>query len=267
MKQPAIILLACLLTGGAYGPVVAQVPPTAPAAAAPAEQVDAMAILTHMTDTLAKATSFSVTLNASYDVVQESGEKIEFGEVRQILLSRPNGLRIDVEGRDGTRQEIRFDGKTLTMFTPGTPFYAALEHPGSVDDILYYIAYRLQTPIPLSLLFVTTVTQELEKRIHDIELVDVETLGGKEVDHLVARTDEVDFQVWVTTDDRPVPLRVVISYKKAAGQPQFAADLSDWNFAPKIDMAAFTFVPPADVRPIPFMVRVAAKPKKPKAGG
>jgi len=110
------------------------------------------------------------------------------------------------------------------------------------------------------------VTQELDKRIHEIDLVDIETLDGKEVDHLVARTDEIDFQVWVTTGDQPVPLRVVISYKKAPGQPQFAANLSDWNFAPKIDPAAFTFVPPADARPIPFMVRVAAQPKTPKAG-
>ncbi|HME21774.1 MAG TPA: DUF2092 domain-containing protein [Acetobacteraceae bacterium] len=158
MKRPVIVLLACLLTGGAYRPVVAQVPPSAPAVAAPAEQADAMAILTRMTDTLAKATSFSVTLNVTYDVVQEAGEKVEFGEVRRILLSRPNGLRIDLEGRDGTRQQTTFDGKTLTMFTPGTPFYATLEHPGSVDDILYYIAFELQTPIPLSMLLVTTVT-------------------------------------------------------------------------------------------------------------
>ena len=43
----------------------------------------------------------------TYDVVQESGEKIEFGEARQILLSRPNGLRVDLERRDGSRQQKR----------------------------------------------------------------------------------------------------------------------------------------------------------------
>ncbi|MGC1407693.1 MAG: DUF2092 domain-containing protein [Acetobacteraceae bacterium] len=266
MKRLVIIMLACLLTVGADRSVVAQVPPSAPAVTAPEEQADAMTILKRMTDTLATATSFSVTLNATYDVVQGSGEKVEFGEVRQILLSRPNDLRINVEGRDGTRQEIRFNGNALTMITPGTPFYAALEHPGSVDDILFYIAYQLQTPIPLSLLLVTTVTQELEKRIQEIDLVDNETLGGKEVDHLAARTEEVDFQVWVAKGAPAVPLRVVISYKKAPGQPQFAANLSDWNFAPKIDTSAFTFLPPGDARPIPFMVRVTAKPKTPGAG-
>ena len=67
MKRPVMILLACLLTGGTLGPVVAQVPPSAPAVNALAEQVGAMAILTRMTDTLAKADSFSVTLNASYE--------------------------------------------------------------------------------------------------------------------------------------------------------------------------------------------------------
>ena len=117
MKRPVIVLLACLLTGGAYRTVVAQVPPTAPAVTAPAEQVDAMAILTRMTDTLAKATSFSVTLNVTYDVVQEAGEKVEFGEVRRILLSRPNGLRIDLEGRDGTRQQTTFGKRGKSVGT------------------------------------------------------------------------------------------------------------------------------------------------------
>ena len=149
------------------------------------------------------------------------------------MLNRPNNLRIDLEGRDGTRQEVHFDGKTLTMFTPGTPFYASLDHPATVDGILYYIAFDLQTPIPLSMLLVTTVAQELEKRIQEVDLVDVETLDGKQVDHLAARTEEVDFQVWVANGDPAVPLRVVISYKKSPGQPQFSANLSDWNFAPR----------------------------------
>ena len=252
----------------ASSPAVAQAPPTAPTSAVQeaTESAQAEALLMRMAEHLGKATSFSVTLNVTYDVVQQSGEKVEFGEVRHILLNRPNDLRIDVDGRDGSRQEIRFDGKTMTMFTPGSPFFASLEHPGSVDDILFYIADGLQTPIPLSLLLVTTVAQELERRIDEIDLVDNETLDGKEVDHLAVRTDEVDFQVWVAKGELPVPLRVVISYKKAPGQPQFAANLSDWNFAPKIDMSAFTFVPPAGERPIPFMVRVAARPKMPKAG-
>jgi hypothetical protein len=52
-----------------------------------------------MANYLAQAQSFSVTIDAAYDVVQASGQKIEFGEVRQILLNRPDDLRIDLQKR------------------------------------------------------------------------------------------------------------------------------------------------------------------------
>ena len=136
MKRSAVVLLACLVTVVIHHPMAAQPLPAAPAVEAPAQQVDAEAILMRMADYLAKAKSFSVTIDAGYDVVQASGQKVEFGEVRHVLVSRPNNLRVDVERRDGSAQQIRFDGKTLTMVTPGEPFYASLEKPGSVDEVL-----------------------------------------------------------------------------------------------------------------------------------
>jgi hypothetical protein len=260
MKRSAGMLLACLVTVVIQHPTAAQPPPAAPAVEAPAQQVDANAILMRMADYLAKAKSFSVTVDAGYDVVQASGQKIEFGEVRHVLLSRPDNLRVDVERRDGSAQQIRFDGQTVTMVTPGEPFYASLEKPGSVDEVLYYIVEGLKTPIPLALLLVTTVPQELEKRVTEIALVDDETLGGRDVEHLAARTEEVDFQIWIAKGDESVPLRVVITYKNAPGQPQFWADLTNWNFSPQVDKSAFTFVPPADARSVAVMVPVGGEP-------
>jgi hypothetical protein len=43
-----------------------------------------------MASFLAKAPRLSVTADCSYDVVQDSGQKIEFGEVRAITLRRPD---------------------------------------------------------------------------------------------------------------------------------------------------------------------------------
>jgi hypothetical protein len=259
IRQSTAILLAGLVTAAIQHPTAAQQPPAAPSVEAPAQKVDAKATLLRMADYIAKANSFSVTVVAGYDVAQGSGQKVEFGEVRQILLSRPDDLRVDLERRDRSSQQVRYDGKTLTMFTPGESFYASLEKPGTVDQIIYYIVEGLKTPIPLSLLLVTTVPQELEKRVTEVALVDDETLAGKEVEHLAARSEDVDFQVWVANGDEPVPLRVVITYKSAPGQPQFWANLTDWNFSPPVDKSAFAFVPPSDARPVAFMVPTAGE--------
>jgi hypothetical protein len=49
----------------------------------------AMAVLKRMAEFLSQAPRFSVTVDTGFDVVQGSGQKIEFGEMRQIMLRRP----------------------------------------------------------------------------------------------------------------------------------------------------------------------------------
>jgi hypothetical protein len=84
---------------------------------------------------------------------------------------------------------------------------------------------------------------------------------------LAVRTADTDFQIWLTQGERPLPLRVVITYKKDVGQPQFRADLSDWNLDPKIDESALAFSPPAGAEAVPFMVTLPAKVAAKKTGG
>ena len=60
-----------------------------------------MPILKNMREYLAHAGRFSVTIRDGYDLVQESGQKIEFGELRVVTASRPDRLRIEVEALSG----------------------------------------------------------------------------------------------------------------------------------------------------------------------
>ena len=66
----------------------------------------------------------------------------------------------------------------------------------------------------------------------------------------------MDFQVWVADGDKPAPLRVVITYRKAAGQPQFWAQFSDWNLAPAISDATFAPQVPAGAQQVEFATRI-----------
>jgi hypothetical protein len=79
----------------------------------------------------------------------------------------------------------------------------------------------------------------------------------------------VDFQVWVAQGSQPLPRRIVITYKDEPRQPQFWADLSNWNLAPEVSDALFTFTPPEGADRIPFLaeVRGAAATATPKKGG
>ncbi len=207
-----------------------------------------------MTEYLAKAPGFSVNLDAGYDVVQASGQKIEFGQTRQILLRRPNQLRIATTQSSGARQDVFNNRTELVHFHPRENVFASLSRPGSVDDMVRYLVGELQTPIPLSALLLTTLPQELEARVTEVALVERTMIAGAPVDHLAARMPDIDVQVWIRQGEQPVPLRVVLTYRNAPGQPQFWAVFNDWNLSPTSTAADFTFVPPAGAEAVAVLV-------------
>ena len=93
----------------------------------PAIEAEALQIFKRMADYLAAAKAFSYHSESSYDVVQASGMKVEFGASRNVLVSRPNQLRMDSERRDGMRGELIFDGQTIWAVDPDENVYATAD--------------------------------------------------------------------------------------------------------------------------------------------
>lgn len=91
-----------------------------------------------MAKTLAGAKAFSVAMHMNYDVVQASGQKIQFSEVRTVQISRPDNLRVDSQQSDVDAGGLIFDGKTLTLFNTTENVYSQTTHPGDVDAAVRY---------------------------------------------------------------------------------------------------------------------------------
>jgi hypothetical protein len=47
------------------------------------------------------------------------------------------------------------------------------------------------------------------------------TIAGILCDNLALRNEDEDVQLWVAQGDKPVPRRIVVTYKNLDGQPQF----------------------------------------------
>ena len=62
-------------------------------------------------------------------------------------------------------------------------------------------------------------------------------------------------QLWIAQGDQPLPRRLVLTYKKAEGQPQFWAQFSDWNLSPEVPDSLFVFTPPEGAAKIAFAAR------------
>jgi hypothetical protein len=235
--------------------------------AASESQDRAMAVLKRMAEFLAHAKQFSVDLRIGYDVVQASGEKVEFGERRKVTVRRPNDLRIEVERSDGDKALLMFDGKDITAYKEADHVYAVTPKPGDIDTVVQYIIRDLGIRVPLALMVVSEFPAVIERRVESADYVERSVVTALPTDHVAARTADVDFQVWVAEGDKPLPQRAVITYKTAEGQPQFWAEFSDWNLSPDVSKSLFAFTPPQGVQRIPFLVRVRQAPGQPPSPG
>jgi len=255
-----------LAAGHAYSqqPAPAKKAPTA--AAVTESQAQASAVLKRMADYLGGTPRFSVSVRGGYDAVQASGQKIEFGETRKVTLSRPDRLRVEGERSDGAKTLTVFTGKEIVLVDMVNNVYATAPQPGGLDDSIVHFVRDLGMRLPLAVLLMSQLNAELQDRIVSIDYVEKTNINGAPAHHLTARTDTVDFQVWVADGDKPLPQRIVITYKKDKGEPQFWAQFSDWNLAPVIADSTFVAKPPSGAQKVAFaaqLPRVSPAARKP----
>jgi hypothetical protein len=172
----------------------------------------AMAVLKRMAEFLSQAPRFSVTVDTGFDVVQGSGQKIEFGEMRQIVLRRPDRVRIDATKRNGSKSGMFFDGKDIAVFNTKENVYATVARPGTVDDAIAYFLDDLDMRLPLAELLSSQRAKMLAEHVRAAAYVEPSQIAGVPCDHLALRGDQADLQLWVAQGNQPLPRRLVITY-------------------------------------------------------
>jgi hypothetical protein len=248
----AVLLLVSALL--ATGPLLAQQAATTNTES----QREATALLKSMADYLAGLEYLRCTTTNRYETVQSDGQKVEFGETREIFLARPNRLRVEEVSSDGFSDVTLFDGRQITVVSAGFNVYAQAPQPPSLEDALVYFVRDLRMRAPLALLLSTHVRTDLLDLAKNVEYVENTSIGHKDVHHVAAQSESVDFEFWIADGKKPLPLRVVITYKTAPGQPRFWSDISNWRTNRELADKRFQVALPEGARKIPFAVQLSA---------
>lgn len=240
-------------------PVAAEQAPTVAVSeqAAPVDE-RAMEHLMKMARFLGQTKQFSMDMKATYEVLQDDGVKLEFSEKRRIDVQRPGRLRsLETAGSNGN-VSLYLDGKNMTVYDDASKLYAQGPQPGPIDASVMYFVRDLKIRFPLAPLLMQQFPDVLKSRVKAAEYIERTSYFGTPAHHILARNDEVDMQIWIADGKNPVPLRVVLTYRNAPGQPQFRADLSNWNLAPKLAPGMFTLARPAGAKQISFSEHLEA---------
>jgi len=205
---------------------------------------DAKDILKRMTDYVAAQKTISARYDSDIEVVTTEGQKISFNSSGQLLMQRPDKLRVSRTGGYADVDMV-FDGKTLDILSKDQNKYTQIEAPGTLGQLVERIRDKTDADLPAADLFASGAYAELTRDLISAKHIGQGVINGVECEHLAFRTQEVDWQVWVETGANPIPRKYVVTSKTVTGQPQYSVRINDWQTNVPVTESSFAFTPPA----------------------
>jgi|WetSurMetagenome_2_1015567.scaffolds.fasta_scaffold68313_2 hypothetical protein len=233
-------------------------------AQAPAVDPAATQILKRMTDYVGGLKQFSVKTQNTLEDLLASGHRVDYEISASVIISRPNKLRAERKGAS-VDQIFYYDGKKLTLYNPYDKAYATEPAPETIDGLLDFARDSLGIGMPVSDLIYSNAFSLLMQDVTLATVVGKTYIDGVKCDHLLFSRPGVDFQVWVPDSGRPLPRKYVVTDTSTPALLSIVSVMSDWNAAPAVADARFTFVPPKGAMRITFMP-VAVQPLTPTGG-
>lgn len=212
----------------------------------------AMKSIERLNDYLAGTKEFRVAFDVAYDIVQDDGQKLEFGDTRVVAVRRPGQMRVEDTDRDGAKTGIVFDGKEIIAYDLDAKVYARTPQPGSLDESLGHFVNDLGMHLAMEPILRGRLATDAKKWAHAVRYIGESTIAGVACDHVAMRGDWGDVELWIARGDKPLLQRIVITYVRAEGKPQFSAQLRDWDLDPDLSDKFFAFKPQPGAAKIAF---------------
>jgi hypothetical protein len=223
----------------------------------PAVDPAAVQKLKQMTEFLDGLPQFSVQTQSTLEELHVSGHRVDKDLAANVTVKRPNKLRA---ARAGGLMDQRFfyDGKTLTLYNPVEKVYASEAAPNTIEGMIDFARETVGILLPAADLLYRNAFPLLMQDVTLAAVVGKTVVGGVECDHLLFSRPDVDFQVWIAEGSQPFPRKYVVTETGTPALLSITTVFSDWNTAPAVEDAQFTFVPPKDADAIHFLPREAS---------
>ena len=220
----------------------------------PGVSKEAWDIFTRMTEFISGAQSYTIVAHTGSEVVQRNGQRLELGSYITAALKRPSQANVRFETRNGSDATVILDGKTISMFSTNENMfvYDTARQPGDIDTSFDYLTGVLGTNDQLRDFFSIDLTATMAGLVKSGYYLGESKIAGVLCDNLALRSENQDIQLWIAKGSNPAPCRIVVTYKKVEGQPQFWAQFVEWDFSPEFSESMFKFSPPEDAERVDF---------------
>jgi hypothetical protein len=204
---------------------------------------------------------FQVKSEVSRETVLADGQKLQQSASAQVDIQRPNKARFLISSARAER-EIIYDGKTVTLYTPALKYYSSTATADTIRGMQKQLEEKYGVDFPLVDLFIWGTADAPIDKIESAMNAGQDIIDQELCDHYVFRQGIVDWQIWISAGDRPLPRKLVITKRDDEARPQSVSLLS-WNLKPTFKDSVFKFTPPKDAKLVsirPLMKNKGVKP-------
>jgi hypothetical protein len=185
---------------------------------------------------------FRVSVDLTGERVLADGQKLQHTATASLDVDRPSRIRA-VMNSARSHRELFYDGAAVTLYTPAQKYYSTVAFSGTLAELVGKLEAAYGVQIPLSDLFVWGTPAAPVDTIESAMYAGQDFIDKTLCDHYAFRQAQIDWQVWIASGARPLPRKIVVTYRGDDARPQ-SISLIDWNLKPGFRDSAFRFVPP-----------------------
>jgi hypothetical protein len=187
--------------------------------AVPETVIDPDKIVRGMASLLTSAQSLTLHIEKSFDVVLEDGAKIQYS--------------------GASAKELWYDGSTFTLFDLLHNVYGSIATAPHIDAALEQLSADYGIRIPLAPLFSADPYAKYAAGARSKRYFGLHDVEGIASHHFLFRGDHLDWQIWIEAGERPLPRKIVVTYKELDGSPQHSIVLTEWDLDAELDDELF----------------------------
>lgn len=204
--------------------------------------------------------SFGVEVKGAKDDVMSDGQKILISGTVNYLVRTPDRMRAEIN-TDRKQRTIYYNGKTMTLYAPRMHYYATVNAPPTVMQMLDTVRAKYGVELPIADLFLWGTPRDGVSDLTQARYIGPSSVDGIQTDQYAFRQEGTDWQIWIEQGSRPLPRRLVITSVDKPEAPQYFATMM-WNLTANTDDANFNFVAPNDAKQIPWNQTTVASARK-----
>lgn len=216
-----------------------------------AKDPEAEAVFKAMSDFLVAQTSIAVEVDTTLEIVTADLMKVGFASSGALSVTRPDKLRMTRTGGIAN-VEVAFDGKTLGAYGKNLNIFARHAMEGTIDELIDTLRFEFGLELPAADLLSSDPHGIMMANVTDSQALGAGVIRGQVCDHVVFRTADVDWQIWVAQGDKPAPCRFTITSKMTVHSPSYSIDFTGWKFGADVAADDYQLKPGADAKEVKF---------------